>query len=166
MRVIIREAARDEIDALLPLLLLAEPSESALRWGLANLSDAVYRMDVDGALVAAATMRWKGHPCELHEIGVDPARHGEGLGRAFVTWLVGEARRRGKRAMIVGTTNTATGNLLFYQKCGFRLEAVRKDYFWYYRPPRFERGVRVLDMLLLRREIEVPSAAARRRSPR
>lgn len=165
MSLTIREAAPDEIDALIPLLLLAEPSERALQWGLENLSDAVYRMDDDGVPVAAATMRWKGHPCELHEIGVDPSRQGQGLGRMLVGWLLDEGRRRGKRAMVVGTTNTAIGNILFYQKCGFRMDAVRKDYFWYYRPPRFESGVRVLDMLLLRCELE-PAPRASRRTPR
>ena len=42
----------------------------ALRWSLANLSDAVYWMDDDGQLVGAATMQWRSDPCEMMELAV------------------------------------------------------------------------------------------------
>lgn len=59
MSLTIHEAGPDEIEALIPILRQAEETESALRWSLANLSDAVYRMDSDGKLVGAATMQWR-----------------------------------------------------------------------------------------------------------
>src|SRR5512138_1347742 len=96
MSLTIREAGPDEIEALIPILRQAEESEPALRWSLANLSDAVYRMDDDGQAVGAATMQWRGDPCEIVELAIAPERHGQGLGKQFVAWLVGEARRRGK----------------------------------------------------------------------
>lgn len=37
MAIAIRQARDDELEALIPILLLAEQSERALRWGLANL---------------------------------------------------------------------------------------------------------------------------------
>jgi len=40
MSLTIREAGPDEIEALIPILRQAEETESALRWSLANLSDA------------------------------------------------------------------------------------------------------------------------------
>ena len=146
----IREASTDEIEALFPLLLLAEPSERALRWSLANLSDAVYRMDDDGRLVGAATMRWEGDPCEIVELAIVQGEQGRGLGKELVAWLVAQAGRRGKGAMTVGTPNASIDNIAFYQKCGFRMDEVRHDYFWYYRTPRFEHGIRVRDMLVFR----------------
>jgi N-acetylglutamate synthase-like GNAT family acetyltransferase len=68
MSVSIREARADEIDQLIPLLLQAEHSERARRWGLANLVDTVYRMDDDRTLVGAATMKWRSDPCEIMEL--------------------------------------------------------------------------------------------------
>ena len=65
MQLDIREARADELETLFPLLLLAEPSASALRWGLKNLSDTVYRIDAGGELAGAATMRWRRDPCEM-----------------------------------------------------------------------------------------------------
>ena len=149
----IREARRDEVEMLLPLLLLAEPSESALRWGLKNLSDTLYRMDAGGELVGAATMRWRRDPCEMLELGILPARQGEGLGQRFVAWLVEEARRRGKPEIIVGTSSTSAGNIIFYQKCGFRVDHVRHDYFWYYEAPVIENGLTVRDMIVFRLDL-------------
>jgi ribosomal protein S18 acetylase RimI-like enzyme len=139
----IREARPDELRALTPLLLLAEPSLSALRWSLENLSDTVYRMGALGALVGAATVRWEHEPAEIVELAVAEESQGRGLGRRFVLWLLDEAVRRGKRAVEVGASNASIGNIAFYQKCGFRMERVRKDYFWYDRSGRVENGIAV-----------------------
>ena len=149
----IREARKDELETLFPLLLLAEPSASALSWSLRNLSDTVYRMDVDGVLTGAATMRWRRDPCEMVELAVLPERQGEGLGKKFVAWLVAEARGRGKSEIIVGTSSTSAANLIFYQKCGFRVDHVRQDYFWYYDEPVYENGLAVRDMLVFRLDL-------------
>jgi RimJ/RimL family protein N-acetyltransferase len=62
--------------------------------------------------------------------------------------------RRGKRAVEVGTANASIGNLAFYQKCGFRFDHVRRDYFSYYREPRVEHGIEVRDLVVFRYEID------------
>jgi GNAT superfamily N-acetyltransferase len=154
MRLEISEArTKDELKTLFPLLLLAEPSASALRWSLRNLSDTAYRLDVDGELAGAATMRWRRDPCEMVELAVAPERQGEGLGKKFVAWLIAEARRRGKAEVIVGTSSTSAANLIFYQKCGFRVDHVRQDYFWYYDKPVYENGLVVRDMIVFRHDL-------------
>lgn len=153
MSITITEAGKSQVKRLVPLLLLAEPSESALRWGLRNLSDTVYRMDDGEELVGAATVRWKGAPCEIVELAIAPERHGQGLGRRLVAWLLAEARRRGKRALVVGTPSTSAGNIIFYQKCGFRVHQVRRDYFWYYKDKVYEHGLPIRDMLLFRADL-------------
>lgn len=158
MTITIRLARPDEVEALVPLLLLAEESEPGLRWGLAHLVDAVYRADDGEELVGAATMQWRGDPCELMELAVAPARQGQGVGRQIVDWLLAEARRRGKAALLVGTANASIGNIAFYQKCGFRMDHVRKDYFWYYREPVYENDIQIRDMLVFRRELGSPTA--------
>lgn len=150
----IREAPSEELETLVPFLLLAEPSESALRWSLDHLSDAVYRLDIDGEIAGAATMRWDDEPAEIVELGIAEGRQHAGLGRAFVAWLLDEARRRGKAAVEVGTRNASIGNIAFYQKCGFRMDHVRRDYFWYYRTPVEENGIRVRDLLVFRFDLQ------------
>ena len=153
MAIQIREARREEIEELFPLLLLAEGSESALKWSLEHLSDTIYRMDDDGKPVAAASMRFGGEPCEIVELAVAPERQGQGLGKQFVQWLIAEARRRGKSEILVGTANASIEHILFYQKCGFRMHQVRKDYFWYQSEPEFEHGIRIRDMIVFRYDL-------------
>jgi ribosomal protein S18 acetylase RimI-like enzyme len=149
----IREASPDEIEALISILRQAEETESALRWSLANLSNMVYRMDDDGQLVGAVTMQWRDDGCEIIELAIAPARHGQGLGKQLVVWLIEEARRRGKHQMLVGTANSSIDTIAFYQKCGFRMDQIRKDYFRYYREPHYEDGIQVRDMLVFRYEL-------------
>jgi GNAT superfamily N-acetyltransferase len=146
----IREVEREEIESLVPLLLLAEPSRRALIWSLDNLSDTAYRFDADGQLVGAATVRWDDEPCEIVELAINAEEQGRGYGRAFVEWMLDEGRRRHKKAMIVGTRNSSIGNLAFYQKCGFRIDHVRHDYFWYYGELHVENGIPVRDLVVFR----------------
>lgn len=153
MTIVIREVTGDEIEAVIPLLLLAEGSERALRWGLAHLVDTVYRMDDDGQLVGAATLRWNDEPCEIQELAIAEERQGQGLGKQFIAWLFEEGRRRRKRQMVVGTANSSIPNIAFYQKAGFRMDHIRQDYFRYYREPVYEHGIQTRDMLVFRYDL-------------
>jgi GNAT superfamily N-acetyltransferase len=161
--VAIRQVDRSEVEELVPLLLLAEPSIRALRWSLENLSDTVYRLDVDDALVGAATVRWDDEPSEIVELAVAAESQGKGHGRAFVEWMLEEGRRRRKKAMIVGTRNSSIGNLAFYQKCGFRMDHVRADYFWYYGGGEVENGIPVRDLVVFRYDFVPPTTGRSRR---
>jgi GNAT superfamily N-acetyltransferase len=148
MTITIREATSGEIAELFPILLQTEESESILRWSLAHLVDAVYRMDADGLLVGAATMQWRKDPCEIIELAIAPERHGQGLGRQLVHWLIHEARQRGKQRLLVGTANSGISNIAFYQKCGLRMDHIRRDYFRYFREPVYDNGIRIRDMIV------------------
>ena len=153
MTLTIQKARPHEIEELIPILLQAELSESALRWSLDNLSDTVYRMDEDGILAGAATVRWNKEPIEILELAVDKERHGQGLGRRMIEYLLAEARQRDIQELFVGTANSSIGNIVFYQKCGFRMDSVRKDYFWYHRTPVYENGLRIRDLLVFRYDL-------------
>lgn len=165
MSITIREARPDEVEQLIPLLLAAEPSESALRWGLAHLSDTLYRMDDDGELVGAVSMNWSDEPCEIEELAVVPNRRGQGLGRQLITWLLEEARRRGKRQLLVGTPNSNLVAIAFYQRCGLRMDQVRQDYFRYYREPVYQNGIQTRDMIVFRYDLtKTPQRGSDRRA--
>lgn len=162
---IIREARAGEREGLFKLLLLAEPSARALRWSLKNLSDTAYVLEHAGRLAAAATMRFKREPCELVELAVAADLHGRGLGRLLVAHVLAEARARGRREVVVGTRSTSAGNIIFYQKCGFRVHDVRPDYFWYYDEPVYENGLLVRDMIVLRHDLGEGEGAVAPRPP-
>lgn len=153
MDLTVREVRGDAVASIVPLLLLAEESEPALRWSLDHMADAVYRADLGGTLVGAVTMRWQGEAAEILELAVAAAHQGRGLGRRIVAWLADEARRRGKRQLTVGTGNSSLDNIAFYQKCGMRMDHVRPDYFWYYADPIYEHGIQKRDLLVFRLDL-------------
>ena len=71
-----------------------------------------------------------------------------------------QIRRRNKQyappyatSILVGTDNTAFDTIAFYQKCGFRIDHVRQDFFSYIHPPLINNGLLVLDMLVLRHRL-------------
>ena len=148
MSILLKQVEADEINAIFPILLLAESSESALRWSLGNLSDTVYKAEEEGQIVGAATMRWNSEPCEIVELAVAEHRQGQGVGRMIIDNLMAEARRRGKTRIVVGTGNSSIGNIVFYQKCGFRMDHIRRDYFWYHDEPEIENGILLRDMIV------------------
>ncbi|NOK61902.1 MAG: hypothetical protein GFH27_549289n403 [Chloroflexi bacterium AL-W] len=163
MPITIREAHDDEIEKLIPLLREAEPLERALRWSLANLVDAVYRIDDAQKLIGVVTLQWRDEPAEIIDLAVHADRRGQGIGKKIIAWLLDEGRRRRKHEILVGTANSSIDNIAFYQKCGFRIDHVRKDYFWYYEDPLFEHGIRVRDMLVFRVDLHAEPFEAQQR---
>ena len=154
MTVAIRQARPDEIESLIPILVLADNSERALRWSLENLSDTVYVAEENNRTVAAVTVRWNSDPCEIVELAVAENFQRKGIGKTVVETLVAEARARGKSKILVGTANASIGNIIFYQRCGFRMDHVRRDYFGYLQKPEFENDIEVKDMIVFSLELE------------
>ncbi len=159
MTIEIRQTALTDVENVLPILLLAEESASAVRWSLNNLSDTLYRMDDDGVPIGAATLRWNSEPCEILELAIVKDRQGQGLGKQFINYLLAEGRRRGKTELLVGTATSSAENIIFYQRCGFRMHQVRQDYFWYYSEPIFVNGIRLRDMIVFRYDLTEDPAA-------
>ena len=58
-------------------------------------------------------------------------------------------RASGSIQIIETTGNSSLGELAFYQKSGFRITGVKRDFFADYDPPIFENGIRCLDMVIL-----------------
>lgn len=153
MDVQLREVRGAALEEIVPLLLLAEPSEPSLRWSLNHMADTVYRADAGDLLVGAATLRWGDDPAEILELAVAAEYQGRGLGRQIILWLAEEGRRRGKRQLVVGTGNSSLGNIAFYQRCGMRMDHVRRDYFRYERRPLVENGIERRDLLVFRLDL-------------
>jgi hypothetical protein len=68
----------------------------------------------------------------------------------MVRCILDEARRRGVQVVSVGTANAGWSKIAVYQKCGFRMDSVRKDYFNYFPSPMYENGIQIRDMLVLK----------------
>jgi len=144
-----------ETGFLLPVLSDAEEGEERIRATLLNPTCTAYASWLDGQLAGAAVVRWEEvEPSEIVYIAVTADLRGRGYGKQIMHFLLEELRRRGGHALLVGTANAALENIAFYQKCGFRMFEIRRDYFAYIQPPIAEHGIVLRDMLVLRYDLE------------
>ena len=60
-----------------------------------------------------------------------------------------QAVNQGVKTLIVGTGNSSLSQLGLYQKCGFRLDHIIRDFFKNYPEPIFENGIQCIDMVML-----------------
>ena len=140
---------------LLPMLLDADEDEGRIRAALLDPACTAYASWLDGQLAGAAVVRWEEKDLsEILYIEVAAPLRGRGYGKQSIQALQDELRRHGGRSLLVGTANATLENIAFYQKCGFRMYEIRRDYFAYIQPPVFEHGIQLRDMLVLRYELE------------
>ncbi|QBD75784.1 GNAT family N-acetyltransferase [Ktedonosporobacter rubrisoli] len=143
-----------EAEFLLPVLADAEEGEERIRATFSDPACAIYASRLDGRLVGAAVVSWPEHePAEIIYIAVVPACRGRGYGKQIINFLLEELRRRHSGSLLVGTANSSLENIAFYQKCGFRMFEVRRDYFSYIQPPLAEHGIVLQDMLVFRYDL-------------
>ncbi len=135
MELYLVEAAPAEFEALVPVLSEADEDDERIRAEMSAASRTRYRALVRQELVGAATMRWQEDESELVYIVVTPQWRGQGYGKSMVRTLLAKAGQRGTASVIVGTANSALDNIAFYQRCGFRMDQIRRDYFAYVDPP-------------------------------
>ncbi|HTJ31941.1 MAG TPA: GNAT family N-acetyltransferase [Dactylosporangium sp.] len=143
-----------DAEGLVPLLHDAEEDDERIRAALREPACRAYAALLGGERVAAAVVRWDERgPSEIVYIAVDPARRGGGIGRRLVAAIQAELPAHG-RTLLVGTANSSLDNIAFYQKCGFRMHSVQRDFFDYIRPPLVEHGITMRDMIVFSYEAD------------
>lgn len=135
-----------DLAVLVPLLRDADEGHARIHTVLADPAHTSYVVRDERRDVGAATVRWQDG--EIIYIAVLASLRGRGIGKALIEAVVAEARLRGLVALAVGTANSSLANIAFYQKCGFRMDHVRCDYFAYIQPPISEDGILLRDMLV------------------
>lgn len=140
-----------ETPALLPILRDAEEGDERILAVLHDPACVAYAAHLEGRLIGAAVVRWsEDEDSEIVYIAVAPEQRGRGYGKQIIAALQAELFTRGRRSLLVGTANASLENIAFYQRCGFRMFEIRRDYFAYIQPPLQEHGILLHDMLVLR----------------
>ncbi|WP_041809222.1 GNAT family N-acetyltransferase [Evansella cellulosilytica] len=135
------------------LLLLADPSERMVEDYLKRGN--CYIAEINNQAIGVYVLLSSGpHTVELVNVAVDPKHQGQGIGRRLVMDAIKIAKSKGYKSIEVGTGNSSIGQLALYQKCGFRITTIEKDYFMtHYNEEIFENGIQCRDMIRLSREI-------------
>jgi hypothetical protein len=76
-----------------------------------------------------------------------------GLGKIAIKQAFTLYQSTGMQKMIVGTANSSIDNIAFYQKLGFRMAEIKRDFFKAYPTPIFENGIIALDMIVFEKEL-------------
>lgn len=135
-------------DAPIDLLLIADPSKDKV---LSYLSRSrCFVASSDGAIVGVCVVQPLGEGAyELMSIAVPPSHQKCGYGTALLKWVIDFFRKSGARQIEVGT-GTFGYQLAFYQRHGFRVTGIDRDFFIRnYPEPIFEDGIQLFDMLRL-----------------
>lgn len=145
---IIRKLKQTE-KAPMDLLLSADPSQSMiddyLKRGECFVAET--NNQVVGTYVLLPT---RPGTVELVNLAVLEDFQGKGVGKELLLHSVQRAREKGASIMEVGTGNSSLSQLAFYQKYGFRIVGVERDYFTQqYEEAIFENGIQCRDMVRL-----------------
>ncbi len=87
---------------------------------------------------------------ELRAVAVAESEQGGGVGTKMLDAVLGALRDRGVERVTVGTASSGTRQLAFYQRAGFRVSHVERDFFSTdkgYPPGLAENGIPVRDMV-------------------
>ena len=145
-----------ERERFLPLLLLADESLEQVR-SYMHSGELYAFIGHDAAAVGIVlTVPAEHGAVELKAVAVDSSQQNRGIGRRLLAAVIDELRKRGVRRAIVGTANAGIGQLAYYQKAGFRLQRIERDFFSPARgyPAVMEdNGIRLRDMVWMDLEL-------------
>ncbi len=83
-------------------------------------------LEEDGEILGILVLEAHADHLLLDNIAVDPARHGQGIGRRLLTFTEDEARRRGYGAVELYTNEVMVENIAMYERLGY-VETGRKQ---------------------------------------
>ena len=90
---------------------------------------------------------------EIKNISVKESFQRQGLGTYLLTEAILYAKSLDYDNLYIGTGTTSFHQLALYQKMGFRFESIKKDCFSHYPEPIYENGLRLYDMILLKKTL-------------
>ena len=145
----IREVKSDK-KRYLSLLLLADEQEDMIDRYLDR--GIMYVLDDGGVKAECVLTEEGGGVLEIKSLAVDPACQGKGYGRALVEFAA--RRYKDQYAILQVGTGDSPLTVPFYERCGFvRSHRVKNFFTDHYDHPIFEGGVRLTDMVYLRRAL-------------
>ncbi|NMM47679.1 GNAT family N-acetyltransferase [Flammeovirgaceae bacterium KN852] len=135
------------------LLLTADPSieliNSYLKPGSCHI--AQLNSEIVGVLVLNTI---NPETLEIKNIAVHESQQGKGIGNALLAYSEKISRESGYKKLVIGTGNSSFRQLNIYQKAGFEIDRIKKNYFTdNYEEPIFENGIQCKHLIILEKEL-------------
>jgi GNAT superfamily N-acetyltransferase len=106
-----------------------EDSEPQLRSYYQTGELSAYRDDTGHTLGIVLVLPKAIEEVELSAVVIDAPVQGQGIGQQMVKAVLARLLRGGVRRAIAGTGSCGIGQLAFYQRLGFRLWLIERDFF-------------------------------------
>jgi ribosomal protein S18 acetylase RimI-like enzyme len=131
------------------LLLMADPSRELVEEYVAIGDCRV--AEIKGKVIGVYVLiKLNAYTSEIINIAVNEEIQGQGIGKKLIRDAIQTAQELGCKTIEIGTGNSSIGQLLLYQKCGFRITDVIEDFFVdNYDEEIFENGLQCRDMVRL-----------------
>lgn len=131
------------------LLLLADPSKQLVQQYLQHGTTFEVRKS-DQVVAIMVVEGISPTSLEIKNIAVDPKFENQGIATKLLNYALDFAKGHQYRQVQIGTGSTSFKQLYLYQKVGFRITSIRKDFFVKnYQHPIYENGLLLRDMVVL-----------------
>ena len=136
------------------LLAEADPSREAVDdYTRRGKCYGAYNSD-DRLVGVCVLLRTRPFTMEVVNLAVHADFQRQGIGKSLIEYAKHKSRLERCTVLEVGTANAGTGHLAFYQKCGFEIDGIDRDFFRRnYPDPIFETGIECRHMVRLRIEL-------------
>lgn len=131
------------------LLLTADPLKELVDAYL-NQSEVYVARQHDEILGVIVLFPLTPDTIEIKNIAVKSQHQGKGIGRFLIEHSILIAKQKQQKQICIGTANSSTHQLKFYQNMGFVITDIKPNFFIdHYTEPIFEDGIQAKDMVLL-----------------
>lgn len=136
------------------LLALADPSKTQVDAYLQSGSCFIAKLESEivGVIVLDEL---DSTTTEIKNVAVKESEQGKGYGKILLQYAQKASREKGCKNLIIGTGNSSMGQLALYQKEGFEITRIVKDFFLKnYKEPIFENGIQCKHRIILEKRLE------------
>lgn len=135
------------------LLLLADPSIEMINQYIKT--GLVYEFKIENQTIGIVVLKEMSHDSiEIMNIAVSEDQQDKGYGKLMLKEAEVKAKELGYCHLTIATANSSLNQLALYQKCGFRMMAIEKDFFINeYKEVIIENGIRAMDKVILAKNI-------------
>lgn len=128
------------------LLKMADPSENSIdSYILQGKLLAMYRKGICIGVLHYREIQ--SDSVEISNISIIKSSRRRGYGKQLLAYAIENIKLEGYRKIFIGTGNSSINNIAFYQKMGFEICDIWKNYFINYKEKIYENGIRCKHML-------------------
>lgn len=143
----------DFADIPFDLLALADPSKTQVDSYLK--SGFCYIAEIESTTIGVLVLnKVNSKTIEIKNIAIMESEQGKGYGKKLLDFSEKESIKLGFESIIIGTGNSSIKQLSLYQKAGFDIDKIDKNYFIrHYNQPIYENGIQCKHMIILRKNL-------------